>query len=873
MWTSTLELNLNRTLLMRLLGLVYPHVYSSSLSPLRVANVPQFALPSPSWVRVRNRLAGICGSDLHLVSADADIRTSVAAYPHYKHVYLGHEVVGEVIEIGEDVQHLRVGDRVVLQYGPNCLSSGAKPVCRACALGNYNLCEYGALPGPEPIGGGWSEEMLLHEQQLFRLPTELSDEQGVLLEPTAVALHAVLRHLPQASDNVLIIGAGTIGLLTLQILHALVPKARISMYARYPFQIEHATRLGADHIIYPVDTYGSVQRVTQAHLYKGILGNRVLTGGYDVIYDTVGQQKTLHHALRWLRAQGTLVLIGVNLHMMRIDLTPLWHQEINLLGSTSHGRETWPLEVLADGHGTPSYTPTFDVVTELIQQKSIQPEELITHRFALDKYQEALQAARHKKGSQSVKVLFDYALLPTSAVPNAHTSARAALFQPQSDDFIEELLKAQNGTNSHQDAEQEAVSQASMAQQTLPPKILDTPPPQVFARESSQNILNEQDLNQDYADEETDPAIPALRRPPYGSLVGSGALASSPQTPMPPATEPTPVLIVETPEKGAGQSGTNSLSAQPTLETPQADAASQFPPSTDDALLEGQDELLVNEAVPISAVPETTDMNVLTEEQLPTQTVLDHLFDTDASSMPAFLAELSNFVTPMIPEMPIEEAEGSTLPEGSETQPSVEEAEASPLAETSETAPPTEETEASLLPEIAQSVLETSETEQSVREAEAGPLPETPEIEHSVEETEASLLPETEQSVEGAEGTALAESSETEYSVEETEASPLSESSEVAQPAEEAEVPLAPNASANEGSVDSSDQIMGDSTVRIKSFANPKGKRKTSKSTATSATDGQDEKKSIEEKLLPKTQSEQVAAQEQVATNTNENTE
>src|SRR5438034_8660896 len=119
MWTSTLDLKLNRVLLTRLLGLVYPKIYYSALSPLCVANIPRPTLPAASWVRVRNLLAGISGNDLPLVRADADVRTSVAALPNAKLIYPGHEVVGEVIEIGEDVQYLRVGDRVVLQYRPN----------------------------------------------------------------------------------------------------------------------------------------------------------------------------------------------------------------------------------------------------------------------------------------------------------------------------------------------------------------------------------------------------------------------------------------------------------------------------------------------------------------------------------------------------------------------------------------------------------------------------------------------------------------------------------------------------------------------------------------------------------------------------------
>jgi hypothetical protein len=695
------------------------------------------------------------------------------------------------------------------------------------------------------------------------------------------------------------------------------------MFASYPFQIEHATRLGADHIIYPIDPYASVQRVTQSHLYKGILGNRTLTGGYDVIYETVGQQKTLHHALRWLRAQGTMVLVGLSLRKMRIDLTPLWHQEINLLGSLSHGRETWPSGLLPDLIGTPSDRSTFSVVTGLIQQKRIQPEELITHRFALDKYPDALKAAQYKKKSQSVKVLFDYALLSASAVPNLRASARSqrpALSQPQGDAFMEELLKAQNATGRRQDSEQEAIPQSSMAQQTLPPKILDTPPPQVFAKESAQAVLNGQELNRDDTDEETDPAIPVIRRPPYNSRISSRVLESSPQTPMPPAIEPTPVLIVETPETKTDESEANSLSAQPMPEPQKAEAASEFPTSTDDTLLEVPAELLANEEELISALPETTDMtstdntllesvelpaneegsilplpevmemNALTEEQLPTQTVLDHLFDADASSMPAFLAELSNFGIPMIPEMPMEEAEGTPLAEPSGTALPIEGAEAHPLPEASEIAQTIEDKEASSLPEASETVLsveeveahplpEASETALSVEEAEAHPLPKASETAQSVEEAESSPLAEPSETtlpIEEAEGTPLPEASETALSVEEAEGSSLPEASEAARPVKEAEVPLAPDTSTNEVPMDSSDQIMGDLTERVKAISKPqaKGKRKTSKSAQTSTTDRQDEKKQIEEKLLPKTQPEQVAAmQEQVTTNTDEKAE
>ena len=418
MWTSTLELDSRRVLLTQVLGRFWRGAYFSSFAPLQVQNLPRQTLPAGSnWVRVRNHLAGICGSDLHLIYLDGDLRSAPAALPNNSRSYPGHEVVGEVVEVGDDVQRLHVGDRVVLQSGLSCLSSGIQPPCRSCAAGNYSLCEQGTFPGPEPIGGGWSEEMLLSERQLFRVPATMSDEQAVLLEPSAVAVHAVLHHIPRPGEHVLIIGAGTIGLLVLQVLRALAPQTRVSVMARHAFQIEQATRMGASYILYPQDTYQSVKLTTDAQLYTGMFGNKMLLGGYDAIYDTVGTERTVYDSLRWTRAGGSVVLVGVNLHLMHIDLSPIWYQEVQLIGSVAHGMETWPI-------GAREHRSTFSVATELIQSGQMHPETLITHRFALNNFKDALATSTSKSQSRAIKVVFDYALMPATVVPNVRASGR-----------------------------------------------------------------------------------------------------------------------------------------------------------------------------------------------------------------------------------------------------------------------------------------------------------------------------------------------------------------------------------------------------------------------------------------------------------------
>ncbi|HLI08478.1 MAG TPA: alcohol dehydrogenase catalytic domain-containing protein [Ktedonobacteraceae bacterium] len=421
MWTSTLSLEPPRIFMTRLLGLVWRGAYFASFAPLRVENRPRQALPASNWVRVRTTLAGISSSDLQLVFADIDPRVAAAAQPGFGRMAPGREVVGEVIEVGEGVQHLQVGNRVVLQYPFNCRAAGLRPLCRSCSSGNYALCEQISFPDPQPVGGGWSEELLLPEQQLCRLPNSLDDEQAILLEPAAVALHAVLRRLPLAGERVLIIGAGTIGLLTIKLLRALTSQVEISVEARYPFQVEQATRMGADHIIYPQKSYQDVERVTGAQLLQGLAGNDILVGGYDTIFDTVGTKRTLHDALRWARANATLILVGNSLHAMRLDLTPIWHQEIALVGSTGHGLEEWPI-------GSGSLRSTYSLVVELVEQGLLRLDRLVTHRFAFNEYRQALLAASNKAESQAIKIVFDFTRTPASTVPNV----RAARRQPVS---------------------------------------------------------------------------------------------------------------------------------------------------------------------------------------------------------------------------------------------------------------------------------------------------------------------------------------------------------------------------------------------------------------------------------------------------------
>ncbi len=401
MRTIYVDKNIPRMLLVKAVKPVWRNVVFTPLSPAQFVDLPEPPLPGPRWVRVANRMCGICASDLAFLYVDADPKIGAAALPGNQRFYLGHEVVSTVTEIGPDVTKVAVGDRVLMHtrfQGANCLSQELETVCRQCAAGNYILCENASLGrGPRGVGGGWGDGYTAHETELFRAPADLSDEQATLVEPLAVGVHTVLRRLPEAGERILVLGSGIVGLNVIQAARALAPDCHISAIARYPQQVAMAARLGADEIISGEDGYRAAARITGATLYEGMMGSRMLLGGFDVVFDCVGAAHTLQDSLRWARAGGTVVLAGVRLEPLHVDLGPVWYQEVDLIGLNSHGMETW------GGREQ----QTFALTIALLQQGKLAIDGLITHRFPLAEWREAIRTAQDKR-SGAIKVVFDY---------------------------------------------------------------------------------------------------------------------------------------------------------------------------------------------------------------------------------------------------------------------------------------------------------------------------------------------------------------------------------------------------------------------------------------------------------------------------------
>ena len=386
-----------------LAGKMHHSLYVGPHACTRFADIEVPPLPGDSWVRVRTRMGGICGSDLNVITLKASPSTSpFSSFPFV----IGHENVGEIAEVGRAVRGVRVGDRVAVNPLLCCEPRGVNPPCDACAAGEHSRCAHytdGALPPgmligtTRGLGGSWGEMFVAHASQLVQVPDGVSDEAAVLIEPFACSVHAVRLAMPTARERVLVIGAGSIGLLTIAALEAIVPSCDITVLARHAFQAEHALRLGADRVVYARDDYLlELAEAGRGRLLKPIIGRPVGVGGFDRTFICIGGARATDDAMRVTRAGGTLVLMGNASRLDGVDWTPIWLKELTLRGSLCYGDHA---------HVSPAVN-AFREAADLVTSRGATLEPLVTHVFPLADYRPALAAAMDKRGSGSVKVAF-----------------------------------------------------------------------------------------------------------------------------------------------------------------------------------------------------------------------------------------------------------------------------------------------------------------------------------------------------------------------------------------------------------------------------------------------------------------------------------
>lgn len=350
------------------------------VGPLRLAlDLDEPAVAGPGWVRVRPRLTGICGSDL----ATIDGRSSRYFEPIVSFPFVpGHEIVGELDD----------GRRVVVQPTLTCQARGIDPRCAWCAAGRSNRCEHTTFghvsPGLqtgfcEDTGGGWGVALMAHESQLHPVPDDLADEAAVLVEPAACAVHAAASapEMPGPDALTAVIGAGTLGLLTLAALRAAGHPGLVITTAKHPDQRRWAKELGADRVVEPGSLDRAVRSATRSLRFGG-----QLTGGAHLVVDCVGSEESLAQALRVVAPGGTVLMVGMP-GVTTVDLTSLWHREITLTGCYAYTSE--------------DFSTAFGLV------RSAALGRLVSATYTLDRFTEAIEHAANAGSRGAVKIAFD----------------------------------------------------------------------------------------------------------------------------------------------------------------------------------------------------------------------------------------------------------------------------------------------------------------------------------------------------------------------------------------------------------------------------------------------------------------------------------
>lgn len=324
---------------------------------------------SAGKVKIKVAWTGICGSDLHeylagpiFVPVDKPHKISGDIAP----IVMGHEFSGEVVEVGSGVTKFKAGDRVVVEPILSCQQ------CEACREGKYNLCGDLGFHGLSGGGGGFSSFTVVAEHMVHRMPDSLSYEQGALVEPAAVALHAVRMSKLKAGDKAVVFGAGPIGLLVIEALRA-AGAAEIYVVELSPQRSEKARELGARLVIDP-SKEDAVARIRE-----------LTNGGVDVSFEVTGVPVVLKQCIDSTRYEGETIIVSI------------WEGEASF-----HPNKV----VLAERNikGIIAYRHIFPAVMDLMTQGYFQADKLVTKRIDLaDLVDEGFDALVKEK--QQVKIL------------------------------------------------------------------------------------------------------------------------------------------------------------------------------------------------------------------------------------------------------------------------------------------------------------------------------------------------------------------------------------------------------------------------------------------------------------------------------------
>jgi L-iditol 2-dehydrogenase len=312
--------------------------------------------PGPGEVRVRSIRAGVCRTDLDIATGALDPRW--VRFP----VVPGHEWGGVIDSIGEGVTGVEPGERVVCEGNIPCLS------CPRCRAGDTHLCaSYDAVGFTR--GGGWGEFVVVPARILHPLPDHVSFDAAVLVEPGACVVKALERARIEPAETVGVVGIGAMGGLAIRIARLRSPAAIVA-YGLRNEELDLALALGADAVV----------NVAQADAETET--QRLVGGGLDVVVETAGAVAAAELSTRLAREGGRVVMLGIAGRDQELtlpaDRIPL--RDLSVFGSVGYTTAAWARMV------------------GLLRERLVDLDPIVTHRFPLERFEEAFALMNDRRG-------------------------------------------------------------------------------------------------------------------------------------------------------------------------------------------------------------------------------------------------------------------------------------------------------------------------------------------------------------------------------------------------------------------------------------------------------------------------------------------
>jgi len=318
--------------------------------------MPVIALPTEVLIKVK--AGGICGSDVHIYHGSS----SVATYPRV----IGHEIAGEIVEMGKEVNNFSVGDHVIMDPVISCGQ------CYQCRIGRRNVCSKLQVRSVH-VDGGYQEYIVMPRENIYHIPENLSWEEAIMIEPFTIAAQVCSRAEITKHDTVFIMGAGPVGLSILKMVKLYGATCFISDVM--PYKLGYAKQYGADEIINAkeVDVREKILALTE-------------NNGATVVIDAACTSKSFEQALSYVCAAGRVITLGFGKEPSAISQLSITAREIDVRGSRLHNNK-------------------FPTVIEYFTSGKLEVKDMISHRFPFTQIDEALRLIENPSNENGKVVL------------------------------------------------------------------------------------------------------------------------------------------------------------------------------------------------------------------------------------------------------------------------------------------------------------------------------------------------------------------------------------------------------------------------------------------------------------------------------------